>query len=205
MQKIVEADATDLRKYGLDAPPTRASLGTGSTRATLLVGAPAPEGQRYAKDSARPTIFTIDEGLATDLAKPATDYRRKDMFDFRAFNAARVELRRDAVTRVYEKATVDGKEVWRDGSGQNVDTAKVEDLLNKLTNVRAQSFQPTPHPSLKTPVLTVTARFDGEKTETVTFGRAGTDTYASRADEPGSATLEANTLDEAIKALDGMP
>ena len=46
-------------------------------------------------------------------------------------------------------------------------------------------------------------RFDG-KTETVTFGRAGADTYASRADEPGSAKLEINSFDEAIKALDGL-
>jgi hypothetical protein len=204
MSSIVEASATDLRKYGLDNAPIRASVGTGSARATLLVGTQNPDGQRYAKDSARPTVFTVDQSLTADLTRPVSDYRRKDVFDFRAFNANRVELRRDGGTQTFEKATVDGKEVWRDASGKNVDTTRVEGLLNALTAIRAQSFEAAAHPSLKTPALTVVARFDNSKTETVTFGRAGTDTYASRADEPGSAKLEINTFDEAIKQLDGL-
>jgi restriction endonuclease Mrr len=92
--------------------------------------------------------------------------------------------------------------VWRDGTGKNPDSAKMEPLLTGLTNLRAQSFEST-HPSLKMPELTAVIQFDdGKKTETVTFGRAGTDVYAARADEPGSAKLENGTFDEAIKALD---
>ena len=204
MASIVEANATDLRQYGLDNPPLRASVGTGSARATLLVGTPSPEGQPYAKDSARPTVFTLDQSLTTDLSKPVADYRRKDVFDFRAFNAARIELRRDDAVQAFEKATVDGKEVWRDAGGRTVDTGRVESLLNALSAIRVQSFEAAPHPSLKTPALTVTATFDGSKKETVTFGRAGADTYAARADEPGSAKLEINGFDDAIKALDAL-
>ena len=37
-------------------------------------------------------------------------------------------------------------------------------------------------------------RFDENKMETVTFGRAGTDVYAGRLDEPGSAKLEGSAL-----------
>jgi hypothetical protein len=204
MSTIVEAEAGNLGKYGLNNPPLRASIGTGSTRATLLVGTPSPEGQRYAKDSARPTIFTVDQSLTTDLSRPVADYRRKDVFDFRSFNANRVELRRDSGTQTFEKTTADGKDVWRDASGKNVDTTRVEALFNALTAIRAQSFEAALHPSLKMPALTVVARFDNDKTETVTFGRAGADTYAARADEPGSAKLEINTFDEAIKQLDGL-
>ena len=204
MTAIIDPAPADLRKYGLDNPPLRASVGTGSARATLLVGRPSPEGQPYAKDSARPTVFTVDQSLTTDLSKPVSDYRRKDIFDFRTFNANRVELQRDGATHAFVKATVDGKEVWRDASGKTVDTGRVESLLNALTAIRARTFEATPHASLKTPVLTVTATFDTSKKETATFGRAGADTFAARADEPGSATLEINGLDDALKALDAL-
>jgi len=100
--------------------------------------------------------------------------------------------------------TADGKETWRNAAGQNVDLTKAEDLLTKLSNVRAQSFDATTHPSLKMPVLTVTIRFDENKTETVTFGRAGTDVFAGRADEPGAARVEAMAFEEAVKALDAL-
>jgi hypothetical protein len=79
----------------------------------------------------------------------------------------------------------------------------VEDLLTKLSNLRAQSFEPTTHTALKSPELTVTATYDG-KTETVQFGRAATDAYAARADEPGSAKLETTPYEDALKALDAL-
>jgi hypothetical protein len=206
MQKIVEPEAKDLSKFGLDRPPLRVDVGSGSAKASLLVGKPSEDDTPYAKDAARPSVFTIEKALTTDLSKAVGDYRRKDVFDMRSFNATRVELRRDSATQTFEKTKgSDGKEVWKDGTGKNVDTAKVDDLLTKLTNLRAQSFEAVAPAALKTPALTVVARFDdGSKTETVTFAKMGTDTFAARADEPGAATLEPNTFDEALKSLDAL-
>jgi hypothetical protein len=205
MQQIVAPDGTDLRKYGLDSPAARVNIGTGSARATLLVGMPNAEGMPFAKDASRPAVFTIEQALITDLSKPVGEFRRKDLFDFRSFTANRVELRRDAATQTFEKTkAADGKEVWRDGAGKDVDTAKVEQLLTSLTNLRAQSFEGA-NASLKMPALTAVVQFDdAKKSETVTFGRAGTDVYAGRGDEPGSAKVENGTFDEAIKALDAL-
>ncbi len=204
MQEIVASEASDLKKYGLASPATRVDVGTGSARATLLVGTPNPEGLPFAKDAARPAVFTIDKALMTDLSKPVDEFRRKDVFDFRSFTANRVELRRDSGTQIFEKTNADGKEVWR-RDGKDVDSANIEALLTALTNLRAQSFERAAPPALKTPVLTAVVQFDERrKTETVTFGRAGTDTFAARADEPGAARLESGTFDEAIKALDGL-
>ncbi len=181
-------------------------MGTGSARATLLVGTPNAEGLPFAKDASRPAVFTIDKSLITDLSKPAGEFRRKDVFDFRSFTANRVELRRDAATQSFEKTkSADGKEVWRDAAGKDVDSAKLEPFLTALTNLRAQSFEGAAPPSLKMPALTAVVRFDEDrKTETVTFGRTGADVYAARADEPGAAKLESGTFDEAIKALDAL-
>lgn len=203
MQKVVAPAAGDLKAYGLDRPALTATVLSGSSKATLLVGR-ADEGGRFAKDAARSEVFTVEESLFTDLAKDLAEYRRKDMFDARSFTANRIETRRGAETLAFEKMTADGKEAWRNAAGQNIDAAKIEDLLTKLSNVRAQSFEVAAHASLKIPALTVTIRFDDSKTEIATFGRSGTDVFGGRADEPGAARVDAMAFDEAVKALDAM-
>jgi hypothetical protein len=136
--------------------------------------------------------------------KELADFRRKDLFDFRSFTANRIEFTRGGATQAFDRSKdKDGKDMWKDAAGKAVDAAKVEDLLAKVSGLRAASFETAAHPSLKSPVLTVTATFDKGK-DTVTFGRAGMDAYASRPDEPGSAKLDAAPLDEAIKALDAL-
>lgn len=202
MQRIVEAEAADLRQYGLDKPSLTATVNTGSARATLMLGK-TEGGSLYARDASRPMVFAVEESVATDLKKDIGEFRRKDVFDFRSFNAQRVEVKRGTETYVFEKTKdKDGKEIWKKG-GQNADTTKVEDLLTKLSNLRAQSFESATHAALKAPELVVTATYD-DKSETVSLGRAGTDAYASRGDEPGSAKLETTPYEDALKALDAL-
>ena len=202
MQKVVASDTKDLKAYGLDRPALTATVLSGSSKATLLIGR-ADEGGRFAKDTARAEVFTVEESLFIDLVKDVRDYRRKDLFDGRSFTATRLDAHRDDQVLALEKSG-DGKETWRNAAGQNIDTAKVEDLLTKLSNLRAQTFEAATHASLKMPALTVTVRFDDNKTETVTFGRSGTDVFAGRADEPGSATIEPVAFDEALRSLDAL-
>jgi hypothetical protein len=202
MQMISSEAGEDLRAYGLDRPAITVNVTSDSSRATLLVGKAADAGT-YAKDASRPMVFTVETSLPTDLGKSLEDFRRKDMFDARSFTAKRVEVRRGAETLTFEKTTTDGKDAWRNAAGTNVDTTMVEDLLTKLSNLRAQSFDASKHPSLTAPVLTAIVQFD-DKTETVTFGRSGADVFGSRSDEPGTARLEAATFDEALKAIDAL-
>jgi hypothetical protein len=203
MQKIVVRETTDLRQYGLDRPALTATVTTGSSKATLILGR-ADEGGRFAKDVSRSEIFTVDETLFTELSKAASEFRRKDLFDARSFTANRIEVKRGEETIALSKTTVDTKEVWKNAGGQDVDLAKAEDLMSRLSAVRATSFLDTTHPSLKMPALTATVRFDETKTETVTFGRSGTESFASRSDEPGTAILDAMAFDEVVKAIDAL-
>jgi hypothetical protein len=204
MQRIVDAEGKDLKTYGLQKPSLAASVTAGSAKASLVFG--MTEAQSiYAKDASRPMVFAVEESLATDLRKDVGEFRRKDVFDFRSFTANRIEVRRGADTFAFEKAKdKDGKEVWRNAAGQNADTTKVEDLLTKFSNLRAQSFEGSPPPAMKTPDVTVTARFDDKKTEMVTFGRSGSDVFAARADEPGAAKIETTPYEDALKALDAL-
>jgi hypothetical protein len=210
MQKVVTDNATpaDLRSFGLERPTVSASVLTGSARATLLVGKTENE-QTYVKDASRPMVVTIAPTSISDLTKPLNDYRRKDTFDMRSFTAKRLELKRGSETFVFEKATgKDGKDVWRNAAGKDVDTTKVEGLLTGLSNLRAQSFDDRQDPALKMPALTVAVQFgenkDENRSESVTLARSGASTIASRADEPGTMTLEGTGLDEVMKALDSL-
>ena len=79
---------------------------------------------------------------------------------------------------------------------------KVTDLLNKVTALRATSFEAQRAPSLSTPALVVSLTFDDSKTENVTFGRTAEGATASRADEPGTAVLDGQAFDDVLTALD---
>jgi hypothetical protein len=203
MQKIVAKEAADLKPYGLDKPALTATVTAGSSKASLILGK-TEEGGRFAKDVSRQEIFTVEETLFTELSKAAGEYRRKDLFDGRSFTASRVEIARGSETLAFDKTTADTKETWKNAAGKEVDLTKAEDLLARLSNVRATTFEAAAHPSLKTPVMTVTIRFDENKTETVSFGRSGMDVFAARADEPGAAKIETMAFDEVTKAVDAL-
>jgi hypothetical protein len=204
MVGITEADPASLAKYGLDKPTATMTVGMGSSRATLLLGK-TENAVVFAKDASRPMVFTVAPTVKTDVIKPVADLRRKDLFDSRSFTATHAEFTRSSETIVIEKSKgKDEKEVWKNGAGKEVESNKADDLLSKITALRAASFEDKPHPSLKMPVLVVTIRFTENKTETVTFGRSGSDVFASRGDEPGSAKVEGTGLDDALKALDAV-
>ena len=202
MQKIVANDAKDLRAYGLDKPEVTVTVMSGSTRASLALGKKDGESV-YARDLSRPIVFTIPATTATDLQKDASTLRRKDMFDGRSFNTTRVELKRGNETLTFDKSKdKDGKDVWKDGTGKNVDATKVDDMLTKLSNIRAQLFQDRVDPVLKMPTLVATLKLDSNKTETVTFARNGNAVLANRGDEPGSATVDVMAFNDTMTAID---
>jgi hypothetical protein len=204
LDKIVTEDPKSLSEYGLDKPVETATVLSGSSRATLLFGK-TTEGGMFAKDAARPIVFVLEPTLLKDIDKDISEFRRKDMFDGRSFNTNRIEVKRGSETFAFEKSkSADGKEEWKDAAGKAADTVKVDDLLTKLSNVRAQSFESAQNAALKMPALTVTIRFDENKNETVTLAKSGSDAVAGRADESGSAKVEATAYDEVMKAIDAL-
>lgn len=205
MQEIVAPDgAAKPANYGLDTPTGTITVGSGSSRATLLLGS-TRDGVINAKDASRPMIFTLAPTITMDVFKSLGDVRRGEVFDARAFTATHIELRRgdDVVTLDKSKGT-DDKAIWKKADGKEVDATKADDLMNRLLNLRASSFDTAAPAALKTPQLTVTVRYDENKTETVTFARDGQDVVAARSDEPGAARVMASTFDDAIKALDAV-
>ena len=204
-----DASPADLKKYGLDKPEATLNLTVGSTKSTLLVGGKAGDGAVYVRDRSKPAVMTAESALADDLRKAAEEYRLKDIFEFHASNASRLDIARDGRTVVLERVKAEGDDTadkWRRVSPNagDVDKDKMGGLLSRLESLRASSFtSSTAKTGLGSPAMTVVVKFDdGKKEERVTFGKAGTGTYAGRPDEPGAARIDTAAFDSAVKALD---
>lgn len=210
MKSIAVEDVAqkDLATYGLDKPAITATVNTGSARATLALGKAADEGNLYARDMARAMVFTVEKALADDLNKKASEYRPKDIFEFRPFTATRIEIARGAVTVAFEKTKgKDGQETWRQITpARVVDSAKVDVLLSAFSGLTVEKYvDAKTKTGTDSPVATVTVKFDdGKKEERVAFGKVDKDMFAGRAGEPGAAQIAAPKFDEALKALDAL-
>ena len=207
MKAIVTEDAAEFGKYGIDKPAAEVTLYSGSAKAGLAFGTKTTDAV-HVRDLSKSMVVTAPTDLLDELTKAASDYRRKDVFEFRAFNLDAIDITRNGTTTTYERLKGKGK----DGAGawqvlatkQAVDSAKFEAALSKLAGLRAQSFsEAAATTGLESPVLTIKAVFDEKKkTEVVTIGRVGTDVFVGRADEPGAAKLDTTEWDGALKALD---
>jgi Domain of unknown function (DUF4340) len=208
MKAVVNEHASDLKAYGLDKPAVLVTIGLGSARAGLALGGKNDKGDIYARDVTGDMVVSVAPDLLTDLQKGATDYRVKDVFEFRPYNLSKIEITRGTEIFVVEKQKgKDGADVWVNlAAKKTLDTPKVEDALSKLSGLRAQSFaDPKARTGLDQPVLVVTAAFDdGKKTEVARFGRDGADAYAGRTDEPGASKLDPKEFDAALKGLDAL-
>jgi len=210
MKAIVAADVPekDLAKYGLDKPAVTASVLAGSAKATLAIGKAAEGGDLYARDLARPMVFTVEAALATDLQKKADDYRPKDVFEFKSYNATRIEVTRGTSTVVYERVKgKDGSEKWGQvNPSKDVNQPKVEALLTSLTAIQEDKYvDAKTKTGMDAPVMTVTAKSDGgKKEERITVGKVGNDVFVARKGDPGAAQIAAAKLDDVQKALDAL-
>lgn len=207
MKAIVSQEAKDPKAYGLDKPQFTATVGLGSSQATLFIGGQAEDGTLYAKDASRPMVFTVEAGLLEEVKKPADQLRKKDLFASRPYNTSRVEVVRGGDTLVFERVAGQGDAggKWRQTrpATRDADASKVEMFLTKLSNLRAESWLEAEAAGQDVPLMAVTVGFeDGKRQEKVAFSRRGGDVLATASGQPGIAKVVSAELDEALKALD---
>lgn len=211
MKTVVGASATpeELRKFGLDKPAAIVSLHRGDERTSIAVGGPAGDDTVYVKDVSRPDIFTVQKTAAGDLSKTADDYRRKEMFDMRAFTATRIEVTRGGKTTAFDKVKGTGEnaqDTWKRVSptAAEPDKEKFQTFVAALADIRAMSFvDAKAKTGLDSPAATIVVKFDeGKKEDRVLLGKGGADAFASRPDDPGAAKIDPTKLDEALTSID---
>jgi hypothetical protein len=213
MSKLIEENPKDLAKYGLDKPSMTVTIGAGSAKTVFEVGK-AKDGETYARDASRPIVFMIDTTLQGDLEKNFDDYRKKELFEFRPFYLAKLRAVLDAPggpkTYEFEKqkpAKPADPETWKvtrvGGSSHTADQTAMDDLLNKLVGIKAESFvDAKTKTGLDKPALVVSASFDEGKFERVRFGQVGETAFGLRDGEAGIAKIDANSMKAAMQAFD---
>ena len=207
MTEIIDPNSPET--FGLDSPTAVVTVAVGGTRTTLEVG-DEREGKLYARDRARQLIFTVDPTITADIKKTVDDLRDKDLFEFRSFNAQRIRLTRGNDTFEFQKLAGGGENAdkWQrvvDGKPTDVDAAKMDDFLTKLTALRAQSFNPTTNAAgLADAALVVEASYDTDKSERVRFIKGAQEVFGVREGEPGVAVIDSSSFEETMKSLDAV-
>ncbi|HUE85014.1 MAG TPA: DUF4340 domain-containing protein [Vicinamibacterales bacterium] len=206
MTELVDANSPE--SFGLEAPSAVVTIGTGSARATLELGAER-DATLFARDRARQLIFKVEPSLATDVKKTVDELRDKDLFEFRTFNALGLRVSRGADTYEFQKVAGGGEggaDKWQrvvDGKPTDIETTTMEDFLAKLSALRAESFSPTTNAErLASPALVVGASYDSDKYERVRLIPGEPQAFAVRDGEPGVAVLDSDNVNETIKAFD---
>ena len=212
MKSIAAPDAAekDLAKYGLDKPELTATVGAGSTRATLAVGKADESGNALrprrwpARWSSPSTPSLVDDLQKHRRQLPAEGRLRVPLVHRHPPRGRRAARPRSPSNSVTGK---DGTTKWqRLNPAKDVESAEMDALLSAFSGLSVDSYVDAgTKTGADAPVAVVTAKFDdGKKEERVVFGRVGSDVFAMRAGEPGAAKVDAAKFDDAMKALDAI-
>jgi hypothetical protein len=209
--------AADLKAYGLDKPEIVATIGAGSTRASLAIGGKYDDTSVYARDLSRPVIFTLDKAILDDLKKKPGDLRIKDVFEFRTFTANSIDLTYGGVTYSFAKVKAPAPakpdqspaavDTWKQTkpAAKDVDQTKFTDLLTTLSNLRSESFADKALVSGED--FTADVKFGDSTTakeERVTLRKSGTSAQAVHPGDTGAAVVPVADLDKIVSALKGI-
>ena len=211
MKSVVNTTPTtdDLKRFGLDAPAAVVNVHLGTERVSVAVGGAAGDDTVYVKAVSKPDVYTVQKAAADDLMKGADDYRRKDLFDMRAFTATRIEVVSGGKTSVFERVKSGNDaaaDTWKRTAptAADMDKEKFPAFVAGLADIRALTFvDAKTKTGLDAPTLTVSVTFDdGKRQEKVQLSKTGDAAYGRRADDPSVASIDPTKYDDTLKAVD---
>lgn len=207
MQTVVSDEKKNTGQYGFGAPELRVTLGSPTGSQSLVLGKKGKEGDRYfAMNSALGPVFTLSSSFLTQFQKDPSSLREKDLFSFSAYDAKGLEVDTPQGHRVFEKQ----QDKWKQTAPSSKDepTDKVEVLLNRLRDLRADSFPKEPNLTTlglaKAPYRFQVQFGDKNQTETVEAAKEKDHVYAHRSTDPLPAELSKTALDDVEKALNDL-
>ncbi len=206
-----EPTPAQLKTYGLDAPQIVATVGAGSTKASLAIGAKQDDGHLYARDLSRPIVFTVEPALLTDLTKKIDDLRVKDVFEFKSYSASSLDVTHGATSVSFgKKKPADAKpdapaaDVWAQTkpSAKDVNQTAFIDFANTLSSLRIDRFvDKAPASGDDFVVSSRTGEGASATEEHVTLRKSGDTVYAIRAGESGAGIVPTADFDKAVSQL----
>jgi hypothetical protein len=207
MQTVAAEDKKKNGDYGFGSPELRLQLTGADGTQLIIVGKKEKDSERYfATNSALDPVFTLNSDFVTQFKKNQADLREKDLFSFSAFDVKRVEIDTPKGHWAFEKQANQWKETAP--KAKNLDTDKMETLLNHVRDLRADSFPKGGNMAdfgLAKPPYKFTI-VSGEKntTETVEAAKSGDHVYARRATDLLPSELSKTALDDLDKSLGEM-
>jgi hypothetical protein len=204
MQTVVSDEKKITGQYGFSAPELRVTLSSAKGTQTITLGKKDKEGDRYfAMNSALEPIFTLSSSFLTQFQKDPSSLREKDLFSFSVYDAKRLEVDTPKGHRVFEKQ----QDKWKQTAPTSKEepTDKVETLLNRLRDLRADTF-PKETNLAALGLASAPYRFqvqfgDKNQTESVEAAKEKDHVYARRSTDPLPAELSKTALDDVEKAL----
>lgn len=204
---VVSEKPDDLNKYGLTHPSITLAVSKKNGQQFHLVVGKKAAGGYYARDTARPMIFTIDSSLYDSLNKNFFDLRDKAILHFDSSNVVAMKIR-NANGTIQCSQGKNGQ--WSivalaADKGKSVQSWKVFDPLQ---NARATQIYDAPSAAvlarLARPKIEVTLTDKSGKTTTISISAAaGKSVYARTSAGPTVYVLNAQILkDLGFKADD---
>jgi hypothetical protein len=141
VRKFETESPSGLERFGLLRPSVVLTLtgGPNQSQKRLLIGR-RDGAVFYARDEARPPVFTVDSSLVNELNKEAADLRDRKVCDFDQWNVKRCEIRSKAAPLfICVKDTSDDWAVESPEKGK-AKSWKITGMFSDLSGLEAVSF-----------------------------------------------------------------
>ncbi len=210
----VEVESADgsLEPFGLDNPRMTITVETDNGNHVLVMGDESPAGTVYGRDASRSIVFTVDAALFDEFDRDIDTYRKKELFDFRPFNANGITVTRDGETYRFEKGSDNddnsdnsNEQLWQqvEPDQKVIEALAFDDLLSKLSGLRAESFvNGRDNTGLDIPLATFTVTYGNEQQETATIGQSGDAYYGIHGEEDGAAVIDSTSINGVFESID---
>jgi Domain of unknown function (DUF4340) len=196
----IESETPDnLAKYGLANPAVTFTASDSKDKsATLLVG--KKDGDEYfARDTSRPTVFRVNQGLVKKLGVGYPDLRDKKIARFDPAAITHAEIHNASGTIVCSRKG-DAEWIFDEPADQKGKSASLERLFTALTDARADQILDHPSPDIARQLgkpafdATLTTK-DGKKLTVAISKEAGDFVYARNSEGPTVYKLKKQILD----------
>jgi hypothetical protein len=204
--RVVEENATDLKKYNLETPPIAVEFRAGSTTGSLLLGDKnATQGEMYAMKNGEKKVFLVSSFQETNFNRTPFDLRDKKILKFDREKTDGLALTRDGRTMTLARAgsdwTVTGPVASRS------DYSAIEGLITRLSTSNMSKLVDSEGKDLAKygldkPVMTITVSAGSAKT-VLEVGKTENDqTYARDASRPLVFTVDTTLQGDFTKPFD---
>jgi hypothetical protein len=199
MLSIVSEKPDNLAKYGLTAPAITFTATNDVGKSQTLIISKKQGDNYYARDLARPMIFSVTDDLHTQLSKSFADLRDKKFAQFDSTNITNVEIHNDHGT-IAADGKPDGSWLIDSAGPQKGKTALSSKIFDPITALTADEIIDHPGANITAgfakPAIEIDLTDNKKKRTSITLAKPMRDVvYARTSDGPAVYKLKKQAYD----------